>query len=99
MLQKLINFFAGISHQESVPTELIGAYVLDTLDGIEFARGPLNSTWGALRSQMGHPDPFDLRYLAIGNEDCWKPYYRGKQHITLIFVLSKLGFYPKKLLA
>lgn len=70
-------FNNGISHQESVPTELIGAYVLDTLDGIEFARGPSNSTWGALRSQMGHPDPFDLRYMAIGNEDCWKPYYRG----------------------
>jgi alpha-L-arabinofuranosidase len=69
------------------------------LDGIEFARGPSNSTWGALRSQMGHPDPFDLHYMAIGNEDCWKPYYRGKQHIALIFVPFKLGFYPKKLLA
>lgn len=51
----------------------------DVLEGIEFARGPVNSTWGAVRAQMGHPDPFPLLYVAVGNEDCEKPYYRGKE--------------------
>jgi len=51
----------------------------DVLDGIEFARGPVNSTWGAVRASMGHPAPFQLEYVAIGNEDCYKPYYKGKE--------------------
>ncbi|KAI3810697.1 hypothetical protein L1987_20319 [Smallanthus sonchifolius] len=46
------------------------------LDGIEFARGGPNSTWGSIRAAMGHPEPFDLKYVAIGNEDCGKKYYR-----------------------
>jgi len=71
---------AGISHQQSVPTEVIGPFVQDVLDGIEFARGPANSTWGAVRAQMGHPEPFHLHHVAIGNEDCWKPYYKGEIH-------------------
>ncbi|KAI5317002.1 hypothetical protein L3X38_036709 [Prunus dulcis] len=40
-------------------------------------RGSPNSTWGSLRAAMGHPEPFDLRYVAIGNEDCGKKNYRG----------------------
>jgi alpha-N-arabinofuranosidase len=55
------------------------------LNGIEFARGPSNSTWGSVRAAMGHPDPFNLKYVAIGNEDCGKPYYRG---VYLSYVLS-----------
>ncbi|KAG0576183.1 hypothetical protein M758_5G063200 [Ceratodon purpureus] len=70
-------FNNGISHWESVPTEAIGPWVQDVLDGIEFARGPANSTWGAVRAKMGHPEPFRLHHVAIGNEDCWKPFYRG----------------------
>lgn len=49
----------------------------EALDGIEFARGDPNSEWGAVRAAMGHPEPFDLRYVAIGNEDCGKKNYRG----------------------
>ncbi|KAL4607356.1 hypothetical protein ACB092_09G167500 [Castanea dentata] len=49
----------------------------EALDGIEFARGDPNSTWGSIRAAMGHPEPFDLRYVAIGNEDCGKKNYRG----------------------
>lgn len=50
----------------------------DVLDGIEFARGPADSEWGKLRAEMGHPEPFDLRYMAIGNEDCGKQHYEGE---------------------
>lgn len=69
-------FNNGVSHQESVDPSLIEAYVQEALDGIEFARGSSNSTWGSIRAAMGHPEPFDLKYVAIGNEDCGKPHYR-----------------------
>ncbi len=43
-------------------------YLNDALDLIEFANGAPDTKWGGLRSDMGHPEPFDLRMLAIGNE-------------------------------
>nr|AAD40132.1 contains similarity to arabinosidase [Arabidopsis thaliana] len=49
----------------------------EAIDGIEFARGDSNSTWGSVRAAMGHPEPFELKYVAVGNEDCFKSYYRG----------------------
>lgn len=67
----------GISHQESVEPAYISAFVQEMLDSIEFARGDSSSKWGSVRAAMGHPEPFDLKYVAIGNEDCWKPYYRA----------------------
>ncbi|XP_071721977.1 alpha-L-arabinofuranosidase 1-like [Rutidosis leptorrhynchoides] len=69
-------FNNGISHQESVSPDVITPFVQEALDGIEFARGDANSTWGSVRAAMGHPEPFDLKYVAIGNEDCDKKYYR-----------------------
>ncbi|XP_030510291.2 alpha-L-arabinofuranosidase 1 isoform X1 [Cannabis sativa] len=70
-------FNNGISHQDEVDTSSVLPFVQEALDGIEFARGEANSTWGAVRFAMGHPEPFDLRYVAIGNEDCWKKNYKG----------------------
>lgn len=57
----------------------------EALDGIEFARGDPNSTWGSLRAKWGHPEPFDLRYVAVGNEDCGKKNYRGLH--SALFIL------------
>ncbi|KAE8697752.1 Alpha-L-arabinofuranosidase 1 [Hibiscus syriacus] len=70
-------FNNGISHNDQVDTSSVLPFVQEALDGIEFARGDSSSTWGTLRAAMGHPEPFDLRYVAIGNEDCWKKNYRG----------------------
>ncbi|EOY08923.1 Alpha-L-arabinofuranosidase 1 [Theobroma cacao] len=70
-------FNNGISHNDQVDTSTILPFVQEALDGIEFARGDPNSEWGAVRAAMGHPEPFDLRYVAIGNEDCGKKNYRG----------------------
>lgn len=70
-------FNNGISHTDEVSTSTIVPFIQDILNGIEFARGPSNSTWGSVRAAMGHPDPFNLKYVAIGNEDCGKKYYRG----------------------
>ncbi len=43
-------------------------YIQDALDLIEFANGSPKSKWGKVRAQMGHPEPFNLKYLGIGNE-------------------------------
>jgi len=48
---------------------LLQRHIQDTLDLIEFANGPTTSTWGGLRAQMGHPAPFGLTHVAVGNEE------------------------------
>src|SRR6202044_3773786 len=45
------------------------------LDSVQFITGPSDSEWGSIRARMGHSAPFALQYVAIGNEDCGKPYY------------------------
>ncbi|KAJ8770422.1 hypothetical protein K2173_015036 [Erythroxylum novogranatense] len=70
-------FNNGISHHDEVDTSKIMPFVQEALDGLEFALGDSDSTWGSVRAAMGHPEPFDLRYVAIGNEDCGKKNYRG----------------------
>ncbi len=50
-------------------------YAGDILDLIEFALGGADTEWGALRVRMGHPEPFDLRYIAIGNENWGEAYF------------------------
>ncbi|GLT73036.1 hypothetical protein SLA2020_449230 [Shorea laevis] len=70
-------FNNGVSHNDQVDTSSVMPFVEEALDGIEFARGDPQSKWGSLRAAMGHPEPFDLRYVAIGNEDCGKKNYRG----------------------
>nr|CAD1817369.1 unnamed protein product [Ananas comosus var. bracteatus] len=67
----------GISHNDQVDTTDALPFVQEILDSIEFARGSSKSTWGSVRAAMGHPDPFDLKYVAIGNEDCGKKNYLG----------------------
>jgi alpha-N-arabinofuranosidase len=59
---------------ELVPMEEIQPYVQDALDLIEFANGPITSAWGKLRSDMGHPAPFNMKLIGIGNEQ-WGPEY------------------------
>ena len=43
-------------------------YIEDALDLIEFANGPVDSEWGKVRADMGHPEPFNLKFLGVGNE-------------------------------
>ena len=49
-------------------------YIQDCLDLIEFANGDVNTTWGKKRAEMGHPAPFNLKFLAVGNEQ-WDDFY------------------------
>lgn len=50
-------------------------YIQDCLDLIEFANGDVNTTWGKKRAKMGHPAPFNLKFLAVGNEQWDDLYY------------------------
>jgi len=59
---------------ELAPLEAIDPYIQDALDLIEFANGPVSSPWGAKRAAMGHPAPFNLKLLGVGNEQ-WGPQY------------------------
>lgn len=72
--------FAGISHTAKdgvqqdgvytyVPMDKMGEVVQDALDSIEYANGPVTSKWGAMRAAAGHPEPFNLKYVEIGNEN------------------------------
>ena len=59
----------GVKGQQGLPLADMPAYIQDVLDLIEYANGPVTSTWGAKRAAAGHPEPFHLQYLGVGNED------------------------------
>ncbi len=59
----------GHGQQGGIPMCDMDAYVQDVLDLIEWANGDKNSEWGKVRAQAGHPEPFKLKYIGIGNED------------------------------
>ena len=56
--------------QKGIPLEKMPAYIQDVLDLIEYANGDARRTeWGRKRAEAGHPEPFNLKYIGIGNED------------------------------
>ncbi len=59
----------GMSHKETIPMDRMAQWVQDALDAIEYANGPTNSVWGSQRAAAGHPAPFNLKYMEIGNEN------------------------------
>jgi len=59
---------------ELAPVDQLDPYVQDALDLIEFANGDVNSKWGKVRAEMGHPAPFNLKMMGVGNEN-WGPQY------------------------
>lgn len=58
-----------------VPVDELQPYIDDCLDLIEFANGPADSEWGSKRVAMGHPEPFNLKYIGVGNEQWDSVYY------------------------
>jgi alpha-N-arabinofuranosidase len=59
---------------ETAPLDALDPFVQDALDLIAFANGPVDSQWGKLRAQMGHPAPFNLKMIGVGNEQ-WGSQY------------------------
>ncbi len=55
--------------QQALPMEEMDDYVLEVLDLAEFANGAATTPWGRVRAVAGHPEPFGLKYLGIGNEE------------------------------
>jgi alpha-L-arabinofuranosidase len=65
------------------------AFIQDVLDLIEWANGPVTSTWGAKRAAAGHPEPFGLEYLGVGNEDHITPGFRERFKMIFDAVKAK----------
>ena len=75
--------------QECIPLDQMPAYIQDVLDLIEYANGPVTSTWGAKRAASGHPAPFGLQYLGVGNEDKITPGFRERFEMIYNAVKAK----------
>jgi alpha-N-arabinofuranosidase len=69
--QPVLGVYAGYSLNGSYvdPGADLAPYVQDALDEIQYVSGPPTSKWGAVRAHDGHPAPFELKYVEIGNED------------------------------
>lgn len=69
--EPVLGLYAGYSLNGSYvkPGPDLQPFVQEALDEIEYVTGPVTSFWGARRAQDGHPEPFKLRYVEIGNED------------------------------
>jgi alpha-N-arabinofuranosidase len=68
----------GGTGQRALPMEEMQGYIQEVLDLIEWANGPVTSTWGAKRAAAGHPAPFNLEYVGIGNEDKITPEFEQR---------------------
>lgn len=68
------QFQNGPDENAHAPLDALQPYVQDALDLIEFANGTTDTPWGKVRAEMGHPEPFGLKYLAVGNEQWGQEY-------------------------
>ena len=92
------NFIAPLDTQED-RDRFYNIYAKDPVDFIEFCNGGVDTEWGALRAKMGHPEPFKLKYVGIGNENggdaFWERFdiiYKAiKEHHPEITVISTAG--------
>jgi alpha-N-arabinofuranosidase len=88
---------------EMVPLDQLDPYLQDALDLIEFANGDVNTKWGKLRTDLGHPAPFNLKMIGVGNEqwgpqyiDRWKIFTKAiKDKYPDVKIISALGPFPK----
>lgn len=73
----------GAGQQGGIPMNEMDEYVQDILDLIEWANGDVNTKWGKIRAAAGHPKPFNLKYIGIGNEDLITDIF--EERFTMIF--------------
>ena len=78
-MQPLLAVYAGLAlgNGEVAAGPDLEPYVQDALDEIEYVTGDVNTKWGAQRAKDGHPAPFALNYVEVGNED-WRGDYNGR---------------------
>jgi len=82
----------GGTGQCAVPMAEMGEYVQEVLDLIEWANGPVTSKWGALRAAAGHPEPFNLELVGIGNEDKITPEFEERFKMIHNAVVTKYPY-------
>lgn len=73
----------GNGQQGGIPMEEMKDYIQDVIDLVEYANGPVSSYWGRKRAQAGHPEPFNLKYIGIGNEDLISDIF--EERFTMIY--------------
>jgi alpha-L-arabinofuranosidase len=73
---------------EVVAMDELQPYIDDALDLIEFANGSITTQWGKLRNNMGHPAPFNMKFIGVGNEQ-WEPQYIERYKVFEKAILSK----------
>jgi alpha-N-arabinofuranosidase len=76
---------------ELAPLDELEPYIQDALDLVEFANGEVTTTWGKVRAEMGHPAPFNLKMMGIGNEN-WGPQYLER---LALFTKAMKSRYPE----
>lgn len=87
-----VGVSCGFRGLESVPMDQLQPHIQDALDLIEFANGPVASKWGAVRAEMGHPEPFDMEFISLGNEEHDTPEVRERFPLFVDAVRAK---YPE----
>lgn len=73
--------------QGGIPMEQMDEYVQEVLDLIEWANGGINTKWGKIRAEAGHPKPFNLKYIGVGNEDMITDVF--EERFTMIYKAIK----------
>ena len=73
---------------EVVAMDELQPYIDDALDLIEFANGSITTKWGKIRNEMGHPAPFNMKFIGVGNEQ-WEPQYIERYKVFEKAILSK----------
>ncbi|MFA5326406.1 MAG: alpha-L-arabinofuranosidase C-terminal domain-containing protein [Prolixibacteraceae bacterium] len=77
----------GAGQQCGIPMDEMGDYIQEVLDLIEWANGDVKTKWGKLRAEAGHPKPFNLKYVGIGNEDLITDIF--EERFTMIYEAVK----------
>lgn len=68
----------GVGHEWTHDYQDIGEYIQEALDLIEYCNGDATTAWGSKRAAAGHPEPFNLRYIEIGNENYTFDHYADR---------------------
>jgi len=79
----------GVAHNDYFPYDNLNGYIQDALDAIEYANGDTTTTYGAMRAAAGHPKPFNLKYIEIGNENSWGNRYSERYTLFLNAIKEK----------
>lgn len=93
-MEPVLGVFAGYALQgEHLSSEEeLAPHIQDALDEIEFITGDTNSKWGAKRASLGHPKPFTLRYVEIGNEDFFDKSNTYDKRFALFYKAIKVKY-------